>query len=314
MSIEGIVRRHGMYTLRFPFSLPIDQEIMTTEQVIELNGLSFSLKSESRFYILIINGFSTEDKAQQYINNVWAGLMWMLLHCGLPPDVVLELQSFNELIDGSRPVVYPSKKPPSSSIIQYPVTVTITTPVELVFRFFCDGVNFPASAKVIDDPKLRIALELYGASFKEFSENAKFLALVMALEALATGTPREKLISDLLDKWKKEVEELKKTVKSSDEADSLESLNRELLFRKEDSIRQQIRTLVLTTLKDNGDKNAAEIAKSAVKVYDLRSTLVHKGELKPKVLNKATFDSKNIVERVLRARFVQNATLGKRDV
>ncbi len=180
-----------------------------------------------------------------------------------------------------------------------------------VLKFFREGIAFPESAKVIDDAKLRVALELYGAYFSELSANARFLTLVMALEALTSSTLRTELVLNLAAKWKKDVEELQKTVgPESDDADSLEALSRELLFRKEDSIRRQIRTLVFTTLQANGDGDAEETARKAVQVYDLRSMLVHEGKLESPVLGQAISDAKNVVEWVLRARFVQKAKPG----
>src|SRR5689334_944204 len=114
----------------------------------------------------------------------------------------------------------------------------------------------------------------------------------------------------------KEAEELQNIVEpESDDALSLEAVCRELLFRKEDSIRRQIRKFVSTTLQVNGDADALEMARSAVRIYDLRSKLVHEGELESQVLSKATSDVKHIAERVLRARFVQKATFsGKMNV
>jgi hypothetical protein len=324
-----------MYTLRFPFSLSRGQEIAVPEQSVEVDGLTFSLKKRERFYVFTINGFSTEEMAKHYINNVWAGLMWVFLHRGLSPDAVLEPQtvvyaedphraaknlsenfglqiegSVDSLIDEGRPAVYPMGKQ-LRTIALLPATFLVTTSAEHVLRFFGEGIAFPENAKVIDDTKLRVALELYGAYFTEFSENARFLTLVMALETLAIGTLRTQLVLDLLDKWKKEVEELlKNAAPESDDAASLEALSRELLFRKEDSIRRQIRTLVLTTLEAIGDEDAVAMARSAVQVYDLRSTLVHEGKLESQMLSKATSDAKNIVERVLRVRFVQQAAPG----
>lgn len=138
----------------------------------------------------------------------------------------------------------------------------------------------------------------------------------MALEALAIGTPRTPLALDLLDNWKKEAEALQNIVEpESDDAISLEAVSQELLFGKEDSIRRRIRMLVSTTLQVNGDVDAPEMARRAVRIYDLRSTLVHEGKLDSQVLSKATSDAKHIAERVLRARFVQKAAFGdKRNV
>jgi hypothetical protein len=324
-----------VYILRFPFSLPPSQEIAVNEQTVELDSLNCSLKKQDMFYVLTISGFPTENNARYFINNVWAGLMWMLVHHGLSPVAVLEPQrvSFTDdpykvaqnlsksfglviegpvdgLIDGGQPAVYPTNKQLRTITMGNP-TVILTSPAELVLQIFSEGATFPESAKVIDDAKLRVALELYGAYFRELSANAKFLTLVMAFEALSKGTSRTQLVLDLINKWKKEAEELLNTVeRESDDAISLECVSRELLFRKDDSIRRQIRDLVTTTLKANGDEDAANIAKRTVEIYDLRSKLVHDGQIESKALSKASSDAKNIVERVLRARFVQKATPG----
>jgi hypothetical protein len=321
-----------MFTLRFPFDLPPGREISVTEESTSVGDLSFALKREDRFYVLTISGFPSEEEGERYINNVWAGLMWLLLYREISSNAKLEPQkvayaedpyevasnlskSFglkiedpvDALIDGERPAVYPSEK--SIRIITgHPATTVITTPANDVLKFMSEGVSFPKSAIVIEDPKLRVALELYGAYFNEFSANARFLTLVMALEALASNVTRTPLVIELLDKWKKEVEELIQTVDNhSDDAASLEAVSRELIFRKEDSIRRQIRNVVLSTLADHGDQDAEQAAQNAVKIYDLRSTLVHDGILESQVLRTATSDAKEIVERVLRARFVQEA-------
>lgn len=312
-----------MYTLRFPFSLPPGREIHVTQESGELDGLTFLLKKQDRFYVFTIAGFPTEDAAKRYINNVWAGLMWVLLHRGLPPDAVFKpgkvvyqddpyqaarnygfKKPIDAFLDGGQPAVYPTEK---RICIE---TAGQITPLQTyragdVLNFFREGVAFPESAEVINDAKLRVALELWGAYFTEASANARFLTLVMALETLATGIPRTQLVLGLLDKWKKEAEELGNSVEpESDDAISLDAVSRELLFRKVDSIRRQIQMLVFTTLQVNGDPDASEMAKSAVRTYDLRSRLVHEGKLESQELSKATADAKHIVERVLRAQFV----------
>ncbi len=318
-----------MYTLRFPFSLPPGREIGVTQESGELDGLTFSLKKQDRFYVFTINGFPSEDTAKRYINNVWAGLMWVLLHRGLPPDAVFEPGKVayaedpyqvaknygfegpvDGFIDGGQPAVYPTEKRLRTETAGQ-ITPLQTYSTGDVLNFFREGVAFPESAKVIDDAKLRVALELWGAYFTELSANARFLTLVMALETLTPSTLRTQFVLGLLNKWKKEVDELQKTVgPDSEDAVSLGALSQELLFRKEDSIRRQVRALVFTTLQANGDEDAEAMAAKAVQVYDHRSTLVHEGKLGSPVLGKATSDAKDIVERVLRARFVQRANPG----
>ena len=93
----------------------------------------------------------------------------------------------------------------------------------------------------------------------------------------------------------------------SDDAASLQAVRRELLIRRKDSIGRQVRNVVLTTLTMNGDADAAEAVKRVVRLYNLRSRLVHKGSLTSQELNEGMTDAKNLVERVLRARFLLTA-------
>lgn len=150
--------------------------------------------------------------------------------------------------------------------------------------------------------KLRVALGLYAAHFSERAATSRFLTLVMALEALATSAPRPKLALTLIDRWKQQVDEIKSKLQpGSDDFTSLEALQREILFRREDSIRSQIRRLVFDVLSAQGNTDAPELSRRAVKVYDKRSTLVHGGLLAVHELHIAERDAKEILERVLKA-------------
>jgi hypothetical protein len=327
-----------MYTLRFPFRLPPGREIAVSEEGIELGGLKFSLKRRNQFYVLKIDGFPSENEAKNYINNAWAGLMWVLLKRGISPDVELKAQKVkyaedpyqaaknlsknlglkvegpvDGLINGARPAVYPTEKKIRAITMGEP-TLAVTTPAEIVLRILGEGASFQKSDEVINDEKLRLALELYGAYFTEFTANARFLTLVMALEALAVGVPKTQLVLDLIEKWRIELEKLLENVEpDTDDASSLEALRRELLFRKEDSKRRRIQSLALKTLRDHGDKDAEETAKKAVEIYDLRGELLHEGRVEPRKLSKATSDTKRIVERILQALFVKKAGKSEKD-
>jgi hypothetical protein len=225
-----------MYTLRYPFSLPPGREIAVTDESANVGGISFALKKQDSFYVLTITGLKSEEEGERYIRNIWAGLMWLLLHRGISfnaqpesqkvayaddpyeaannfsKSFALQIQGpLDGLIDGARPAIYPSEKS-LRTITAGQVTVVQSTSAKDVFDFLIEGVSFPGSARVIEDLKLRVALELYGAYFTEFSANARFLTLVMALEALASGVARTPLVVELLDKWKKEVENHMQTV------------------------------------------------------------------------------------------------------
>lgn len=273
---------------------------------------------------------STSEPAS--LTGLWSGLKWVLLNANLAPSAAVELskvvycedpiaaaanlsRSFKAniegpidgLIDGSRPVVFPTDKK-LRILTMGDTTITVGTPAVRVFQLLDEHSSFPAPEKPLGDSKLQVALELYSAYFSESSQNARFLTLVMALEALSSPIKRPESVLLLLKKWSGEVENAKSQLTGDDERlSALDSLSRELLFKQESSIRSQIRTLVFDALNSDGHADALETAKSAVKIYDHRSTLVHDGSLDLKVLSAATSDAKIIVERVLRSRFLAEA-------
>jgi hypothetical protein len=321
-----------MYTLRFPFTLPPGREIAVAETPGELDGLEYRLSKQDRFYVLTLSGFASEESAQAYLKDIRAALIWLLLHTGIAANGEFEPQpvaysddphqwavnlslSFRRqidgpvdaLVDGARPAVYVTGNR-IRLLTPGLVSVVMITPAEIVMTHFAAGIGIENSTRVVEDPKLLTAFELFAAYFTEASGNARFLTLVMAIETLATGVQRTRLVLDLLEKWKQKADEALKTVApDSDDAASLQAVCGELLIRRKDSIGRQVRNVIFTTLTMNGDADAAEAVKRVVRLYKLRSRLVHKGSLTSQELNEGMTDAKNLVERVLRARFLLTA-------
>jgi hypothetical protein len=318
-----------MYTLKFPFRLAAGQTIGDDEASTKIGDLALSLTKNGPYCVVTVQGFRSEGEANVHVFRVWAGLMWLLLNRELSPSAVLETQTVayapdpskaaenlsksfglsidgpvDGLIDGSRPAVYPTTKH-LRTITGGDATITLTTPRASVLASLAEGLAFPRSDQLIEDSKLQVAFELYGAYFTESSNNARLLTLVMALEALATSASRPPLVLALVDQWKTQVEGLVSNGNlSPDELASLESLRRELLFRKEDSIRRQIYNLVFSTLQQAGDAEAERLAKAAQALYDLRSQLVHEGKLPENTLSAAVTETKGLVQCVLRIRYL----------
>lgn len=316
-----------MYTLRFPFRLPAGQSIEVGDALLQIGQLRWTLAHSHDWYALKIEGFESEAGARAYVTTVWATLIWVQLNAALAIDARLDINRvqyahdpvaaatnlsaafgfvsetpIEGLVDGSAPSVYPTDKK-VLALTGGDAQVTIVTPMERVVQLLQEGLGFPAHDRLLTDAKLCVAIDLYGAHFSETSINARFLTLVMALEALAEGEKRPAAVLDLLASWRNELDELKHGFPAGDERrTALESIERELFFRQENSIRSQVRTLVKATLTAIGDADAEQTARSAVKIYDHRSTLVHEGRLERQVLSQAFSDVKSIVERVLRAR------------
>ncbi len=317
-----------MYTLRFPFELPSGREIGLEEPVnFQCNGYEVSLKRNDRFFVLVISGFENEAEANEYIANVRSGLMWLLLNRGLAITASYEVQSVSisedpaqtaknlsnslggmdvgdevhGLFDASRPAILPTEGN-FKQITAGKVSITQTTSVPDTLDFLTAGMNVSNPQVLMSDQKLQTALELYGAFYTEKSERARFITLVMVLEALADAKQRPQIVRDFLNSVSGMIEKsLEKFEDATDEAIAFNSLKQELDYRRSDSIKSSIKALVFHTLQN--DTDVVEIASKASKIYDKRSKLVHDGYLPQQELAEATDIARTIVQRILIQRY-----------
>ena len=318
------------HTLRFPFRLPPGQQIADLaapdHRVVE--GLNWTLDQKGAFYVLEVTGLASESACQEYVHQLWSGFNWLLLKRGVAAEASLKFdkvvyapdpeeaarnleKSFglrnkrpvHGLVNDNMPAAYPSNK--NIRFVGFGnSSVVVGTPVEHMFNFLTEGMSVRGAKPTVTDSKLQTGLDLLAAHWTEHSDNARLLTLVLALESLMSDPPRHQVVVRFLDKWKGEVEARKNDfTEDSEERHALESLERELLFKKTDSLRRQVRTLVRESLDYLGHKEAAELAKKAVWVYDKRSKLVHEGVLPQQVLSEAIMNARTIVQLVLEARF-----------
>lgn len=315
-----------MYTLRIPFLVPQSTRVGSEEVHVLEDGLRLGLKTIGRYQIFTVEGFGTEQAATEFLDRVSAGLACLLLEKGIAAKASLVPQSFeyrsdpveaaanlshslgapitdpiDAVIIGSEAAVFITGKTIRAITGGQP-SIYVTTPAEQALDVMLAGTKLPGASRLAGDPKLKTALLLYGAYFTEESATAKFLTLVMALESLASATAKAPIALQLLERWEAERAALRATLANdSEDAASLDALQRELFFRRDDSIRSQVRKLVAAEL--NGDIDAAAKARDAVRLYDLRSVLVHDGHLPSNVLGDAVAESKELVHRVLSKRF-----------
>lgn len=322
------------YILWFPFRLPPEQNFSgDLSDVVQrrLPNFSVALGEKSGVYYLQVAAFPDEASAEAFIPKLHAALMWAALKQNLSPQFVLEPQevvhaedrvqaglnlakSFGIdpeklgpvdcLIDTGRPAILPEAK-----VVRYLTAGNATLVQSYVpgqtVDFVCEGASFARPEQVVADAKLLVALELYNGFIRESSTNGRFLTLVMALEALAPDELKPPVVQQLIEDCMRVLDERQaKVAQHSDEWFAYDALRRELGFRRETSIRQKIRTLVRTTLSQHGDPDADEIARATAAIYDQRSKLVHDGFLPKLELSQATEKLRNIVRRVLEARFI----------
>ncbi|MFV9691150.1 MAG: hypothetical protein ACNY01_09325 [Desulfobacteria bacterium] len=321
------------YTLRFPFRLAPRQKFSNLDEpyVCEHSGLNLKLGEQSGLYFYSVGVFPDEEAGKAFIPRLWAGLMWALLHLGLSPEAKLSPQDItytedpwktarnvskslglkgeklDAILDGSLPAVYGSDKVVRVRTRQQ-VSLSPGFPADKTSAFVGEVLALPHPECVVTNGKLKVALDLYNAFFRETSANARFLSLNMALEALAPSDLKHKCVSEAIDRWVAEAKKLQEAVQTdSEEWHAYDSLVREIGFRKEKSIRSSIRNLVLSTLRAS-DPDAADLSRQAVQFYDLRSRLVHDGHVQGEDLGQAATKLREIVFHVLKARFIQVAS------
>lgn len=319
-----------MYTLRVPFQLVSTQKINLDETFIwERDGLDFELRHDRPYYALTVQGFLSQSDAKEYMLKVQSGLFWILLNRGFAFEAEWDLDDIvfaadpdaaarnvlgekaegpvHGFIDANLPAVYPSNKTLLKSIIYPPQFVSGHT-VDAFQKLLHDGMEIRHDSPITYQSRLWTALDLYNAYYFERSNNARLLTLVMALEALSEPHYKHQRALDLISEWQTQIDTRREEIatESSDRDEamaSLDALERELLFRKEASLRSQVRTLVRTTLEGAGNPKATEIVSRVLKVYDERSKLSHEGTLPTKRLKGAVSEARKIVEIVLVARF-----------
>jgi hypothetical protein len=321
------------YILRFPFRLAPGQEFSKLDQPYddECLGLSLRLGSVSGYYFFSIGEFLDEETGNRFIPKLWAGLMWALLHQGVSPIAELLPQniSYHEdpflageniskalsfrvdkldaILDGASPAVYGSDKVVKVMTGGNATSLHGFAPDRTV-AFINDALSFPRPEAVLSNTKLKVALDLYNAFFREASTNARFLTLNMVLEALAPSELKHQSARDAIDRWVGEIKELQRASGSgSVEWEAYDSLIREVGFRKEKSIRSSIRSLVRLTLGPT-DPEAEDLSREAVRLYDVRSRLVHDGHVPGEDLGQAVTRIREICFRVLKASFVRAAS------
>jgi hypothetical protein len=159
--------------------------------------------------------------------------------------------------------------------------------------FFALLVSSPESAKV------QTALELYGAHATEPSRKTRFLLFVMALEVLTVASPKHAVAAAVVDRWQQELNaEKERYVEGGEEHAALDALERELVFRRSESIRSQVRHL-LVRVAGSDPIRWKELPKRGLRVYDKRSELVHEGTLPASELEELEAEAKLIAETAI---------------
>lgn len=314
------------YTLRVPIRTLGEKPItdLSDADCFTLDGVLISLSAKPPHLILKATGFGTEDAANAFLPRAIAGFWSLAVRWNIafkadfrpqsitytddPEQAAVNLAKtfgrINErgpvhgIVEADSTVIFPSEK----NIVTIGLgeaRATVSTPAHLAISTFRHGLGL-RNATIFSDARFRTAMELYVEHFYETSPKARFLSLMTVLEVLAPTTEKHEVVQKLIRAWKDEISTmLDQLAPGSDERAALESLNRELDFRRETSIRMRLRTFIRNEFQDKSDHVRVRFESDVIAAYDARGELIHTGSLDPKSLTSAHETVSRIVRLLL---------------
>lgn len=222
-------------------------------------------------YKLHINGFFTTDEAKDAIENIKVSFVDFMFKTGYSYEVdfsnVKILSDNDTITSGGYPLIYPTCNSKRIRNIECSLSTETRTSSDAIINSIEE--NLKLKRKIIDK-KLKLALDMYRASFFDYNRETKFLSMINILEVLAPQKDKHQEVISLIKQWQNEIKEKKETSKD-DVLKSLEEFDGYLGRAKKQSISDSISDFVFTELQDEGK---ADIAK---RCYNKRSRLVHDG-------------------------------------
>jgi len=316
------------YALRMPFRMLNATSIYDAELPAfgTLGQRSLKIEQVGSTYALVLEPFTTQEEASAWIPRLWVGLVWMSLQRGIPfeaetrfvppvtppftaAEVAHQPSDSAIRINGAFPTAY--RIPGELQIFTAEeLTSSSLAHADAIMQSVAAGSSAKDASRLQEDKKLQTALELYNSSLSEVSRESRFLVLVMALETLSQGRPKHPIVQATMDRWAAEVaERLEAADVLSEEGNDFEALQRELLFRKESSLRSNMRDLVGSTLQEVGHPDSGTLASDAVRMYDRRSTLVHEGFLPEAELMAGLATARTLAKLILTAKVARVTAL-----
>jgi hypothetical protein len=316
-----------MYELRIPFKTTHVISEADAVMGFEVDRLKGRLVARPPYTVVTLGPFSSIREAEEYLPRAWGALAWACVERGLGFDMETKFgdmtvpddaeeagrnlaRTFNlesagpvhGLGDEGWPHILEIGKT-YKFVGLGTATVTVSEPAARFLPCLAQSLENPATAHLFDDERLRTAIQLFSDSHREVSLRSRFLTYVIALEVLTRPRAKHQIALDLLDRWEQGLKEaLARESPGSAEFHALESLRREVIFRRVSSLRSRVRELVLSSLTHLADDDRVKRATQAVDIYDLRGSLVHDGHVDPQELSRAADIARLLLLDVLRAR------------
>jgi len=236
------------------------------------------------------------EEAADILRKVRLILSWAALRLNfgiLSGEGDLQLED-GPIFDGQFPTAYPAHLDPR------PVRIEGNHQTQeadtLLFSALIEGAQLHTLMGPTARPELRLGCEMFASVDFEASYNAQFLALISILEIMATPAPRPERCVDIIDEAMARMMHEAEATKDPALRQALLDMHKGAHHWKAESIRSSIRRLAVDASRTLGDPNPDAAGKSAVKLYDKRSLVVHEGQT---ASVKEAQDARQLVREVL---------------
>jgi hypothetical protein len=290
------------YVLYLPFEFPINNDIKEPLPYEgELGGYHVKIVKNAPYYALVIEGLESEESAILLFRRLIVALHWTAIEMRTAvrlsqelqdveyaDDPVLTARNLNEsmglpittvvdaLIDGARPAIYMQEKM-VRRLTGQPISVGLGYSPKNILDICNQGMDQPHRAS-IENPRLKLALDLYSYSKFEVTGPARFLVLCTVLEVLAPSPRISKFSEKVIDSFDVIiVSEMKNYLADSLEYRELLAIRSRLGNLKQESHTGRIKKYVEDTFREDNRLDSADAAKDAVRLYRQRGKLVHDG-------------------------------------
>jgi len=291
------------FTIRTPINIPPWSRITVTmeENPLRVGGHPAAIFEERNLYVLEIYGFPSEEAAYEILPSIQAGLVCAALRLGIAlpfsrqvapviydeMDIVGENEMTRQFVEKGWDRVdgyYPQRatviKPEHKRLYVEAVgnaRVIPSAPEQDIIVKLSEGMELPHPERVFDNEELRRAVNVYSSSFFQFDNTARFLTLVIVLETLNPNRDVPEHVKGTVEALVDQVKAVRDAYDRDDsEYEDYEALLKRLGNLRTESIRQGIRALVAEKLQSDPEVADPEATgREAMRIYDLRSDLVH---------------------------------------
>lgn len=317
------------YVVYVPFTLASGVSLQALDRPTASPGPGYQLTLErlQHLHAITLEAFRSPEEARSYVNRARASLLWLSLkfNCGVSyPKALSDVELWDQPIprpdagpvaelataggwgatdgkyDADKAVIRPDHK----RLMRWEmgqVSVNVSISAESVLTSIHQALSFPTLERVVEDEKLRLAIELYAAYRFELSQNAQLLTLVTALEALLPDTEIPLHSQAALLRAKQALKATRDAhPKSSDEWRDLNHLLSRVGSLRREAIGAGLREYTsniasrhsqLGDARDNSEKLHA--------AYNVRSTLLHEGRSAESDINQSLSFLREFVPRLL---------------